>query len=66
MLTISFNSIDIDDCASNLCENGGTCVDGINGYTCNCTDGFIGESCQTGELISNVFKKGLVGTASEV
>jgi len=66
MLTISFNSIDIDDCASNLCENGGTCVDGINGYTCNCTDGFIGESCRTSELISDVFKKGLVGTASEV
>jgi len=66
MLIIPFNSIDIDDCASNLCENGGTCIDGINGYTCNCIDGFIGENCQTGELISNVFKKVLAGKAFEV
>jgi len=66
MLIIPFNSIDIDDCASSLCENGGTCIDGINGYTCNCKDGFIGENCQTGELISNVFKKVLAGKAFEV
>ena len=27
---------DIDDCASSPCQNGGTCTDGINSFTCNC------------------------------
>jgi len=63
--TISFNFIDIDDCASNLCQNGGSCRDGINGYTCDCEDGYIGENCETGELI-NVLVKVLVETVFEV
>ena len=30
----------------NPCQNGGTCTDGINSYTCNCGDsGFEGENC---------------------
>lgn len=37
--------INIDDCASNPCQNAGTCVDGINGYTCSCTLGFSGKYC---------------------
>lgn len=35
----------IDDCASNPCQNAGTCVDGINGFTCSCTLGFSGKDC---------------------
>lgn len=27
----------IDDCPANACQNGGTCVDGLDTYTCNCT-----------------------------
>ena len=38
---------DIDDCASSPCQNGGTCVDGINSYTCNCDLGFDGDNCET-------------------
>ena len=29
------------------CLNGGTCVDGINGYSCRCPDKFVGSNCQT-------------------
>jgi len=36
-----------DKCASSPCQNGGTCVDGINSYTCNCKKGYIGSNCET-------------------
>ena len=39
---------DVDECKSNPCNNGGRCVDGVNGYACNCTDGYIGLQCETG------------------
>lgn len=29
----------INECSSVTCHNGGTCIDGINSYTCNCTSG---------------------------
>ena len=29
------------------CHNGGTCVDGVNGYTCTCVGGYSGANCQT-------------------
>ncbi|RMX56134.1 hypothetical protein pdam_00012094 [Pocillopora damicornis] len=28
------------------CADGGTCVDGINSYTCDCTDGYVGKYCE--------------------
>ena len=37
----------IKECKSNPCQNNGTCVDGLNGYTCKCVDGFFsGTHCQ--------------------
>ncbi|CAH1782710.1 unnamed protein product [Owenia fusiformis] len=36
---------DIDECASSPCLNGGTCVDGVNGYTCGCIPGYEGLHC---------------------
>ncbi|XP_053395419.1 E-selectin-like [Mercenaria mercenaria] len=38
---------DIDDCSPNPCLNGGSCIDGINEYTCACAAGFTGEKCTT-------------------
>ena len=37
---------DINECASNPCVNGGTCVDGINQYTCMCRSGTYGTNCE--------------------
>lgn len=40
---------DIDECASNPCENMGTCEDLIDGYRCeSCPAGFTGVHCETG------------------
>lgn len=40
---------DINDCASSPCQNGGTCIDGINAFQCFCTDGWEGRLCDAGE-----------------
>ena len=40
--------VDIDDCRSNSCKNDGTCIDGVNDYTCNCATGYTGDNCETG------------------
>ena len=40
--------LDINECDSSPCENGGTCTDGINGYTCTCADGYTDTHCETG------------------
>ena len=41
---------EIDDCAGNdNCLNGGTCVDGVESYTCDCVPPFTGVHCEIGE-----------------
>ena len=37
---------DIDDCQSHNCMNGGTCVDALAGYTCDCPEGTSDQLCQ--------------------
>jgi Notch-like protein len=37
--------IDIDECQSNPCANGGTCYDKPNGFKCLCLRGFYGSRC---------------------
>ncbi|XP_064792262.1 sushi, nidogen and EGF-like domain-containing protein 1 isoform X2 [Oncorhynchus masou masou] len=39
--------IDIEECSSYPCQNGGTCSDRVNGFTCQCPPGFTGTVCQT-------------------
>ncbi|XP_036274237.1 protein jagged-1 isoform X7 [Pipistrellus kuhlii] len=36
----------INDCESNPCKNGGTCIDGVNSYKCICSDGWEGAYCE--------------------
>ena len=42
---------DMDDCASHLCKNNGTCTDRVNGFKCSCAPGFNGTQCETGNYI---------------
>lgn len=37
----------IDDCAANPCQNGGTCADGVDSFTCTCATGYTGTTCTT-------------------
>ena len=37
--------VDIDDCASNPCQNGGQCIDGVAKFTCQCAPGWMGDTC---------------------
>lgn len=45
--------IEINECTinGNPCKNGGTCKDGHNKYTCNCTEKYTGHDCDTGNCI---------------
>uniref|UniRef100_A0AAZ3Q4L3 Fibulin-7-like n=1 Tax=Oncorhynchus tshawytscha TaxID=74940 RepID=A0AAZ3Q4L3_ONCTS len=36
----------INECASSPCLNGGTCVDEMNQFSCTCTKGWAGATCQ--------------------
>ena len=44
----NFRFTDIDDCDPNPCHNAGVCADLINGYTCDCTDQYMGQNCTEG------------------
>ncbi|XP_015419277.1 PREDICTED: fibulin-7 [Myotis davidii] len=37
---------DISECASQPCQHGGTCLEGVNQYTCICPPGRTGSRCQ--------------------
>ncbi|XP_063960551.1 uncharacterized protein LOC129267997 isoform X2 [Lytechinus pictus] len=39
--------LEIDECASDPCQNGATCTDEINSYNCICAPGYNGTNCDT-------------------
>uniref|UniRef100_A0A452V7A1 Coagulation factor VII n=1 Tax=Ursus maritimus TaxID=29073 RepID=A0A452V7A1_URSMA len=41
------HSTDGDQCASNPCQNGGSCEDQLQSYICFCLDDFQGRNCET-------------------
>ncbi len=44
---------DVNDCVSNPCRNGGTCIDGISSFQCFCPDGWEGDLCDLSECPSS-------------
>lgn len=38
--------VNVDDCTHVVCQNGGTCLDGINSYHCACASSWTGVYCQ--------------------
>ena len=40
---------DIHECSINPCVHG-SCNDGVNNFTCNCTNGYEGTFCETGKF----------------
>jgi len=47
---MQFIFTDIDECASNPCDNGATCINLHNQYTCTCTEGWQGTHCEQGDV----------------
>ena len=42
--------INIDECLTNTCPPGSTCIDGVHSFTCKCEPGKIGAECSKGTL----------------
>ena len=47
-LTYAFLNVDINECASSPCRNGGACNDHVNSYTCTCSQEYSGTHCELG------------------
>uniref|UniRef100_A0A3Q3ILZ3 Delta-like protein n=1 Tax=Monopterus albus TaxID=43700 RepID=A0A3Q3ILZ3_MONAL len=45
----------INDCESNPCRNGGTCIDKVSVYQCICGDGWEGDHCEISEQFHDMF-----------
>ncbi|XP_054478628.1 cubilin [Anoplopoma fimbria] len=54
----------INECLSNPCQNGGTCTDGTNGFTCTCTAQWTGPLCQSPQQACGGFLSGPAGSFS--
>jgi hypothetical protein len=46
--SLSLLSLDVDECSSDPCQNGGSCVDLVGNYSCICVEPFEGPQCETG------------------
>lgn len=40
----------MDNCFNNLCFNGGTCIDLLDKFKCQCLAGYAGKANNSGEL----------------
>lgn len=42
--------VDVDECQSKPCLNGGTCEDAVDSYTCLCALGYTDPQCSSGAV----------------
>ena len=49
IITSNIPFVEILECLSEPCLNGGECQEEINGWTCECQSGYEGTTCETGE-----------------
>ena len=45
---ILWHVLDIDECASSPCANGGVCSNNVGAFSCSCALGYTGSDCETG------------------
>ena len=50
----------VDLCDSDPCQNGGTCVTEECGFSCQCTDDYVGDTCETSRCF--ILQSGLEAT----
>ena len=53
---------DTDDCAQRPCQNGATCMDGADDYSCTCVAGYKGKNCSLG---NNSLSTGIIKIKSK-
>src|SRR4051812_29749974 len=60
VISMRARGADIDECASGPCQNQGTCLNLVNGWSCTCGPGYTGLRCQTNinECASNPCQNG--------
>ena len=49
-LSTDLSFLDINYCESNPCRNGGTCIEEVDSYNCNCVPGYTGHDCETSKI----------------
>lgn len=55
--------IDFDECHSNPCRNGATCIDGFNTFRCLCLPSYVGALCEQGKSFHNICMKNSIDTS---
>lgn len=58
--------IELDECASEPCQNEGICTDLISGYQCHCLPSFSGHNCEISKSLSKVLKHSVQNTPTLV
>ena len=41
----------LKECLSMQCQNSGSCIEEMDGYTCDCLAGFTGVHCETSSIL---------------